>query len=80
MSWDKKLKRLQENLDLTSDGLASALGITTRTLSDFMKSAAEGGREPTGPVQRLIDLLSGELDSQGAGKKPQLNLVIIHWC
>lgn len=78
MNWDKKLKRLQENLGLTSDGLASTLGITTRTLADFMKPGDEGGREPTGPVQRLIDLLSGELDSQGLIKKPQLNLVVIH--
>lgn len=78
MSWDKKLKRLQENLNLTAEGLASTLGITTRTLYDFMKPESDGGREPTGPVKKLIDLLSGELDSQGVGKKPQLNLVVIH--
>lgn len=78
VSWDEKLKKLQDSLKLSADGLASALGITTRTLSDFMKPVSEGGREPTGPVQRLVDLLSGELDSQSVGKKPQLNLVVIH--
>lgn len=78
MDWDVKLKRLQENLSLTQEGLASTLGITTRTLADFMKPVSEGGREPTGPVQRLINLLSGELDAQFVAKKPQLNLVIIH--
>jgi hypothetical protein len=78
MTWDVKLKRLQENLSLTQEGLASTLGITTRTLADFMKPVSEGGREPTGPVQRLINLLSGELDSQFLVKKPQLNLVVIH--
>jgi hypothetical protein len=78
MSWDVKLKRLQENLSLTQENLAGTLGITTRTLADFMKPVSEGGREPTGPVQRLIELLSGELDSQFSAKKPQLNLVIIH--
>lgn len=76
MTWDRKLKRLQENLNLTSDGLASTLGITTRTLSDFMK--ADSGREPTGPIKKLIDLLSSEMDSPSAVKKPQLNLVVIH--
>lgn len=75
MSWDQKLKRLQENLGVTAEGLAGALGITTRTLADFLKP---GGREPTGPVQRLIDLLLGEMDSQDLARKPKLNLVIIH--
>lgn len=78
MNWHQKLRRLQENLGLTAEGLAGTLGITTRTLADFLKPVDEGGREPTGPVQRLIDLLSGELDSQGLVKKPQLNLVVIH--
>jgi hypothetical protein len=78
MTWDQKLKRLRDTLGLNADALASTLGITTRTLSDFMKGPGEGGREPTGPVQRLIDLLSGELESQGLVKTPQLNLVVIH--
>jgi len=72
MSWDNKLKRLQENLDLNTEKLANTLGITTRTLADFMK-----GKEPTTPIQKLIDLLLGEVDSEVV-KKPQLNLVIIH--
>jgi transcriptional regulator with XRE-family HTH domain len=76
MSWEEKLKRLQENLNLTQDGLASTLGITTRTLSDFMNPASD--REPTGPIQKLIELLSNEMDSPNAAKKPQLNLVVIH--
>lgn len=77
-SWDSKLKRLQDSLSLTMEGLAGNLGITPRTLSDFMKPANEGGREPAGPVQRLIDLLLGEIESQGLVKRSLLNLVIIH--
>lgn len=78
MSWDQKLKRLQENLGTSAEGLAGTLGITTRTLSDFMKPEEQGGRTPTGPVQKLIELLLGEIDSQGVVRKPTLNLVIIH--
>lgn len=78
MTWDNKLKRLQDNLGQSAEELASTLGITTRTLSDFLKPVGSGGREPTGPVRRLIDLLLGELDAQGVIKKPLLNLVIIH--
>lgn len=77
-SWDLKLKRLQDSLSLTMEGLAGNLGITPRTLSDFMKPSSEGGREPAGPVQRLIDLLLGEIESQGLVKRSLLNLVIIH--
>jgi hypothetical protein len=81
-SWDQKLRRLQQNLrdgeGVTAEELAGTLGITTRTLADFMKPVADGGREPTGPVQRLIDLLLGEMDSQDLARKPKLNLVIIH--
>ncbi len=76
ISWIEKLRRLQEQLELTSEGMASALGITTRTLSDFMKPISEGGREPSQPIQRLIDLLLGELIPKV--EKSHLNLVIIH--
>ena len=78
MSWDQKLERLKEKLGVTAEALAATLGITTRTLADFMKPVADGGREPTGPVQRLIDLLLGEMDSQDLARRPMLNLVIIH--
>jgi cold shock CspA family protein len=74
MTWAERLKRLQGKLNLTPDGFASELRITTRTLADFMKSEADGGRDPTGPVQRLVELLSGE----EVLSKPKLNLVVIH--
>lgn len=77
MEWHEKLKQLQISRQFTADGLASALGITTRTLADFMKPADQGGREPTGPVQRLIGHLLGE-DESSALAKHELNLVIIH--
>jgi hypothetical protein len=78
MNWDAKLKRLQDKLEVNADGLAGTLGITTRTLADFMKPLEDGGREPTGPVQKLISLLLEELDSPDIAKKPRLNLVVIH--
>ncbi len=80
MRWDQKLRQLQDKLGVTAEELAGTLGITSRTLSDLMKSPDDGGREPTGPVQRLVDLLIGELDSQGVASLPQsrLNLVVIH--
>ena len=81
MSWDLKLKQLQLDLGHSPDTLASTLGITTRTLADFMKPVSEGGREPSGPVQKLIEHLLRELNSSETpevAKKPRLNLVIIH--
>lgn len=71
-AWDRKLGILKERLRLTDDGLASALGITTRTLQDFVKR--ENPRPPSEPIQKLIDLL---LDDSLI-KQPETNLVIIH--
>jgi hypothetical protein len=80
MTWNTKLQRLKESLregGVTAEELAATLGITTRTLADFMKPVAQGGREPTGPVQRLIDLLLAEVEAPDA-REPKLTLVIIH--
>lgn len=74
LAWGEKLKRLQESLNLSNDTLASTLGITTRTLSDFLKPESEGGRQPSEPIKRLIDLLLGETFI----KQPETNLVVIH--
>ena len=71
-----QLKRLKENYFANNDeALADALGITTRTLSDFMK--VKGGREPTDTLQKLIDILSGEIESMSLIRAPRLNLVLI---
>ena len=74
--WNEKLKILQTELNLSTEQLAETLGMTPRTLYDFMKS--EGARPPTDPVKRLIEYLLGERTSPGLREKPQLNLVIIH--
>lgn len=79
MTWHTKLQRLKETLregGVTAEELSSTLGITTRTLSEFMKPLEQGGREPTGPVQRLIDLLLEIDTTEGARRK--LTLVLIH--
>lgn len=73
--WPSKLRRLQQNLGsseeqpLTQEQLAGQLGITSRTLLDFMK----GVREPTGPVARLIEILLAE----NRPTEPRLSLVVI---
>jgi cold shock CspA family protein len=72
--WIVKLQKLQDLHHSSPEKLATMLGITTRTLSDFMKPVEEGGREPTKPIQLLIDHLLGE----SGGSKPGLNLVLIH--
>ena len=71
-----QLKRLRENyFGSNDDALAGAVGITTRTLSDFMK--VKGGREPTDTLQNLIDILSGEINSMSLVRAPRLNPVVI---
>lgn len=74
--WNEKLEALQDKLKLSTEQLAETLGMTPRTLYDFMKR--ENPRTPTEPVQRLIEYLLGERTSPGLREKPQLNLVIIH--
>ncbi|MFZ2168932.1 MAG: cold shock domain-containing protein [Methylococcaceae bacterium] len=71
--WPEKLEDLRKQHDSSAEQLADMLGITTRTLSDLM-----GGREPTKPIQRLVDNLLNSNLLSGERSKPYLNLVLIH--
>lgn len=72
--WRDKINQLISQQDLTQGTLSEKLGITPRTLSDFMR---EDGREPTGAVAKLIDFLLGE-EADASSSRSLLNLVFIH--
>ena len=72
--WQEKIARLLSEQALTQGTLAEKLGITPRTLSDFMR---DDGREPTGAVAKLIDVYLGE-SGDSSSLRPGLNLIAIH--
>lgn len=72
--WREKINQLLSQQNLTQGTLAEKLGITSRTLSDFMR---EDGREPSGAVAKLIDFLSGDT-TEPTSTRSRLNLVFIH--
>ena len=78
VDWPNKLIELRSQHNSSDEQLADMLGITTRTLADFMKE--EGGREPTKPIQRLVDNLLNSNSLSSERNKPYLNLVLIHPC
>jgi hypothetical protein len=78
-TWPERLKGLQDRLEKSPEQIADMLGITVRTLGEFTRPE---GREPSQPIQRLIEMLEAELQvgasSVGNQQSPPLTMVIIH--
>ena len=68
MDWKTRIEAVKVQLNLKDDALAELLGITTRTLLDLRK----GLKDPTGPVQRLLEVYGAQKDSVGLGAKTSL--------
>jgi transcriptional regulator with XRE-family HTH domain len=74
MSWQKRIKELQESMGITSDEMAQLLGISPRTLGDFTRP---DGRQPSEPIQKLIEFLEKDHGISKYDNKKASNTILI---
>lgn len=74
MSWQKRIKDLQDSMGITSDEMAQLLGISPRTLGDFTRP---DGRQPSDPIQKLIGFLEKDHGISKYDDKKASNTILI---